>query len=68
MVAEGYDRNNPYVTGIVELTGGAKISARILGIDAKSPSIEWIGKPVSATFVEKGEGDAKTVSLAFEAA
>jgi uncharacterized OB-fold protein len=67
MVAEGYDRNNPYVTGIVELAGGAKISARILGVDAKNPSIEWIGRPVSATFVEKGEGDAKTVSLAFEA-
>jgi uncharacterized OB-fold protein len=68
LVAEGYDRNNPYVTGIVELTGGAKISARILGVDAKSPNIEWIGRPVLAKFVEKGEGDARTVALAFEAA
>ena len=67
MVTEGYDRNNPYVTGIVELEGGAKISARLLGVDAKNPSIEWIGKPVAATFVEKGEGDAKVVVLAFEA-
>ena len=66
MVADGYDRNNPYVTGIVELEGGAKISARITGVDAKNPSIEWIGKPVAATFVEKDEGDARTVSLAFE--
>lgn len=67
MVAAGHDRNNPYVTGIVELEGGAKISARILGVDAKNPSIEWIGRPVTATFVESGEGDAKTVTLAFEA-
>jgi uncharacterized OB-fold protein len=67
MVAAGHDRNNPYVTGIVELPGGAKISARILGVDAKNPSIEWIGRPVAAKFVEQGEGDAKGVALAFEA-
>jgi hypothetical protein len=68
LAAEGYDRNNPYVTGIVELPGGAKISARILGVDAKHPSIEWVGKPVVAKFVEKGEGEGMTVTLAFEAA
>jgi uncharacterized protein len=67
LVAAGHDRNNPYVTGIVELPGGERISARILGVDAKNPSIEWIGRPVHAAFVEKGEGDAKTVALAFEA-
>lgn len=67
LVAEGHDRNNPYVTGIVELEDGAKISARIVGVDAKNPSIAWIGKPVAAVFVEKGEGDGKTVALAFEA-
>ena len=36
MVAEGYDCNNPYVSGIVETEEGAKISARILGVDASS--------------------------------
>src|SRR5512137_1974517 len=32
LIAQGYDRNNPYVAGVVELTEGVKISARIVGL------------------------------------
>ena len=67
MVAEGYDRNNPYVSGVVELDEGAKISARILGVDAKHPDVAWIGTPVAVTFLDRGEGDAKSATLAFTA-
>jgi uncharacterized OB-fold protein len=67
MVAEGYDRNNPYVSGIVETEEGAKISARILGVDAKQPDVAWIGTPLVVTFVDRGEGDAKRTLLAFSA-
>ena len=67
MVAEGYDRNNPYVSGIVETEEGAKISARILGVDARQPDVAWIGTPLVVTFVDRGEGDTKSTVLAFSA-
>jgi uncharacterized OB-fold protein len=67
MVAEGYDRNNPYVSGIVETEEGAKISARILGMDARQPDVAWIGTPLVVTFVDRGEGDTKSTVLAFSA-
>ncbi len=67
MVAEGYDRNNPYVSGIVETEEGAKISARIVGVDAKRPDVAWIGAPLTVTFLDRGEGEAKSTVLAFAA-
>jgi len=67
MVAEGYDRNNPYVAGIVELAEGAKISARILGVDARKPDVAWIGIPLSVAFVDRGEADTQSTVLAFSA-
>lgn len=65
MIAEGYDRNNPYVTGIVELAEGVKISARIVGVDAKRPDVAWIGTPVTVAFLDRGEGEQKSTVLAF---
>ena len=35
MIAEGYGRDNPYLAGVVELDEGVKISAQILGADAR---------------------------------
>jgi uncharacterized OB-fold protein len=68
MIAEGFDRNNPYVTGIVELDEGIKISARILGVDARHPEQIKIGTPMTAEFLEHGEGEARRTFLAFEPA
>ncbi len=65
MVAQGYDRTNPYVAGIVELDEGVAVSARILGVDATRPSIDWIGTPVTVTFVDQGAGEAQHAVLAF---
>jgi hypothetical protein len=67
MLAEGFDRNHPYVTGIVELDEGVKISARILGVDAQHPEQIKIGTPMAVAFVERGEGDQKQMGLAFQA-
>jgi uncharacterized protein len=53
MNRKGYNRDNPYATGIVELEQGVKISGRLLGIDARSPDIAWIGSPVSVEFLEE---------------
>lgn len=65
MSAEGYDRENPYCSGIVELDEGVKISARILGVDAQHPESIRIGTPLTATYLERGDGDDQVTFLAF---
>jgi uncharacterized protein len=64
----GYSRTNPYVTGIVETEEGAKISARITGVDARQPETILIGTPLTVEFLEEGEAEVKKVILAFRAA
>jgi uncharacterized OB-fold protein len=65
MIEEGYGRDNPYCTGVVELEEGPKISARILGVDAKKPDEIKVGTPLTVEFVERGEGEEKKTFLAF---
>jgi uncharacterized OB-fold protein len=64
-IEEGYDRNNPYVVGIVKLDEGPKISARIRGLDAKNPEGIKIGTPLTVEFPDQIEG--KGCYLAFKA-
>lgn len=66
MIDAGYDRTKPYVAGIVELDEGPRISAQLLGLDASSPDMAWIGRPVRARFVEREEGEKRRTYLAFE--
>lgn len=66
MVEQGYDRKNPYCTGVVKLGEGPRIVARIEGVDASDPESIKIGTPVSATFLHRGEGEEMESSLAFE--
>ncbi len=66
MIAEGFDRNNPYLTGVVALAEGPKISARILGLDARNPSSIQVGTPLHVEFLHQGEGDALKTVLAFK--
>ena len=63
MVAEGYGRDNPYVVGIVELEEGPRVSARILGFDAKAPEKIAVGAALTVQFIESEGG--KKVTLAF---
>ena len=67
MVEQGFDRKNPYISGIVELEEGTRMSARIIGIDPAKPTEIKIGTPLSVDFVEFGEGEAKKTYLAFKA-
>jgi len=67
MNAAGYGRDNPYLSGVVELDEGVKISAQVLGMDASKPEEVKIGTPLQVEFVERGEGDAKKTFLAFRA-
>lgn len=67
MAEQGFDRKNPYISGIVELEESANISARITGIDPMKPDEIKIGAPLNVDFVEFGEGETKKTYLAFKA-
>ena len=67
MLAQGLGKNNPYVSGVVRLTEGPGISARILGVDAKKPETIGVGTPVQLEILERAEGEARVYSLAFKA-
>ncbi len=54
MINEGYNRDNPYCSGIVELDEGPRMSTQILGVDVKKPDRIKIGTRVVADFVERG--------------
>lgn len=68
MLAQGYSRENPYISGIVELLEGPKISARITGLDPHHPEVIKIGITLKADYLEVGEGEGKRTFLAFKAA
>jgi uncharacterized OB-fold protein len=61
--AAGHGRDNPYASGIVELEEGVRISARLLGVDARNPASIRLGTPVTVDFVEQGDATV----LAFRA-
>lgn len=65
MLQSGFDRNNPYVTGVVETEEGAQIAAVIVGVDAKNPETIKIGSLVQVEFLELGPEGAKKTVLAF---
>jgi len=66
MIEEGYDRQNPYCCGVVELEEGARVVARIHAVDAKRPETIRIGMPLKVKFLHRGEGASLTTILAFE--
>jgi uncharacterized OB-fold protein len=65
MRSEGFDRNNPYCCGVVELEGGVRIDARIEGFNARSPETIKVGAPVTVKFLHRGEGPAARTFPAF---
>jgi uncharacterized OB-fold protein len=67
MVDAGYDRTNPYCSGIVRLAEGPSISAQILGVDASQPQTIAIGTSLHVTYIERGSDDDARFYLAFAA-
>jgi uncharacterized OB-fold protein len=63
MTALGYGRDNPYVSGVVELDEGGRVDARIVGVDTKNPASIEVGMPLKVTYLTEA-GDE--VTLAFE--
>ena len=65
MMKEGYDRNNPYCSGAVELVEGARVVARIEGVNPLRPETIEVGMPVKVKFLHQGAGDDRRTILAF---
>ncbi|MFC2066379.1 Zn-ribbon domain-containing OB-fold protein [Chloroflexota bacterium] len=65
MVAQGYNRTNPYCSGVVGLEEGVNIDARIEGVDANNPETIKIGMPLTVDFLHHGEGEQMETYLAF---
>ena len=68
MIEQGYNRNNPYCSGVVELQEGGRVDARIEGVDCTQPESIKVGMPLKAKFLHRGEEDAMETYLAFEPA
>ena len=67
MIEDGYNRDNPFCAGIVQLDEGPAISAQIFGVDVKNPENIKIGTEVQATFIERGQEPDRRTYLGFEA-
>jgi uncharacterized OB-fold protein len=65
MITQGYNRKNPYCTGVVELEEGGRVDARIEGVNAANPEAITVGMPLKATFLHRDEGDRRETTLAF---
>lgn len=65
MQEEGFNRKNPYCTGVVRLDEGPRVVARIEGVDARNPETIEIGIPVTAVYLHRGTGEDRTTQLAF---
>ena len=65
MIKEGYDRNNPYCSGAVELVEGARVVARIEGVNPLRPETIKVGMPLRVKFLRQETGDNSTTVLAF---
>ena len=46
----GFDRDNPYVSAVIELTEGPRVVARLDGVDAQTPGSIQIGLNVKVDF------------------
>lgn len=65
MVEQGFDRKNPYCTGVVQLDEGPRVVARIENVDAQHPEDIKVGTPLSIKFVEQPQGDTSHACLIF---
>jgi len=62
-IAEGHDRNNPYLVGIVKMDEGPKICGRIHGIDSKNPDRIKVGTTVKVEFPEQVQSTRRYVAF-----
>ena len=68
MIKEGYDRQHPYCSGVVELEEGVRVVARIEGVNTNKPETIKVGTPLTVQFLHRGEGENLKTFLAFKPA
>ena len=66
MLAQGYNRKNPYCSGVVALEEGARVDARIEGVDCAKPEDIKVGMPLKVKYLHHEEGEKRETYLAFE--
>ena len=66
MVKLGYDRKNPYCSGVVTLEEGTRVVARIEDVDASNPESIKVGTPLAVDYIHLGEGEERETLLAFK--
>jgi uncharacterized OB-fold protein len=66
MIAQGYNRKNPYISGVVELEAGGRVDARIEGLDPAKPEDIKVGLPLKVKYLLTQVGEKKETFLAFE--
>jgi hypothetical protein len=66
MMAQGYNRKNPYISGVVELEEGGRVDARIEGVDAGKPEDIKVGMPLKVKYIHRELEGKKETYLAFE--
>ena len=67
MAKQGYGRQKPYLTGVVQLTEGPSVSGRIEGMDPSIPEKVAIGTEVEAVFLENSDAaEGHLVMLGFK--
>ena len=68
MIARGYNRKNPYCSGVVELEEGSRVDARIEGVDTLKPETIHVGIPLKAKFIHREGAAGGKTDLVFEPA
>jgi uncharacterized protein len=66
MVAQGYNRHNPYCSGVVELEEGGRVDARIDGVDTLKPETIQVGMPLKIKFLHGVGAEEQKADLVFE--
>jgi uncharacterized OB-fold protein len=61
----GYDRQNPYCSGVVELEEGGRVVAVIDDVDPKRPEEIMVGMPLTVKYRHRGEEESVQTMLAF---
>ena len=66
MIEEGYNRKNPYCSGVVKLKKDVKIDARIEGVDTNKPEDIKVGMSLKIKFLHRQKDGIPKTYLAFE--
>ena len=66
MQAWGYDRQNPYCSGVVELEEGGRVVALIDEVDPTRPEEITVGMSLAVKYRHRGEGKSTQAMLAFK--